>query len=217
MGVCCTATDNKNKIPYKKESDSVNSKNQLTNLNAEGGSNTKPTNPITLDQINKSIDQWKEITKKRKMKIEQQEENNILLKDLDGDIKGCINEMVQFDNDMNKRDKNILLLHTNLFANTEGIDYSNGEIMYDFQNMNKKGNTFDISSTIHFTVLNSKDLASSKINKLEKNVLNNISKSQSIFCVLDELDLNNREIKINENYNRKLFIENNSQIKSIFF
>lgn len=241
MGVCCTISENKNKIiPEKKETNYLSNNNQNTNLIME---KDPKSNPITEEEINKSIDQWKQKTKKRKLKSDipiefQTEEKNLLNKEGDGDLKGCLDEIVEFEKELVKKDKDILHLHTNLFPNSDRAeyDYSNGEICHDFKNINKQGNNrgfSEISSTIHFTVLNSRDLVSSKFNKIDRNLLNNnynnnnmSHKSQSIFNVLDELN-NMNKIETNkfiikndlhnkvENNTKKIFISNNAIFKSI--
>jgi hypothetical protein len=234
MGACCTASDNKIKITDKKEPKLMSSNNQITNLVLEKDS--KPL-PITEDDINKSINQWKEKTKRRKFKSDvpvefATEEKNLINKEGDFDLKGCLDEIVEFEKELIKKDKDILHLHNNLFMNPERavIDYSNGEICHDFKNINKQNNKCfsEFSSTIHFTALNSKDLVSSKLHKIEKNILNNNShKSQSIFNVLEELNNINNKIENNkfiikndgktkiENSTKKILISNNAIFKSI--
>ncbi len=73
------------------------------------------------------------------------------------------------------------------------------EILDDFKNIQRR-NIFpcfsEISSTLHFTALNSRDIITSK-----KNYLNNhhISKSISLVNVLDELNNNKQHIVIQDN------------------
>jgi len=234
MGACCTATDNKSKPYDKKETKYGSSNNQITNLVLEVDS--KPL-PITEDDINKSINQWKEKTKRRKFKSDipvefATEEKNFMIKEGDCDIKNCLDEINEFEKELIKKDKEILHLHNNLFINSARaqIDYSNGEICHDFININKQNNKgfSEFSSTIHFTALNSKDLVSSKFHKIEKNILNNNThKSQSIFNVLEELNnINNNKFENNkflikkepktkiEDGTKKIFISNNAIFKS---
>jgi hypothetical protein len=66
------------------------------------------------------------------------------------------------------------------------------EIQDDFYNFNKKGTQHfsEISSTIHFTALNSKDLAISKYKFVSGGLNLQYSKSISIVNVLDELNKN---------------------------
>jgi hypothetical protein len=211
MGVCCSQIDNKARNEmYKKDADSM-TLNQNTNRASEADNLAlkKQNLPITLDQVNKSIDGWKELTKRRKPKpMEKLNEDKNTFNEAEGDIKNCLNEMNREVIDIEGRKDKILNINLNTSNETLGIDNSNNEINQDFLNMNKKFNRgfSEISSTIHFTALNSKDLASSKL-KFQQQLHNgNSVKSQSIVNVLDELNNNyiNYQYKHNKDSNTNL-------------
>lgn len=236
MGVCCTKTENRNKID-KKETDSL-TLNQFTN-SQNTAVRGKVNFPITLDQVNKSIDEWKELTKRRRLTkkptdriTERFSEGKVFIEPED-EIKNCLNGLNEIkceaiDIEGNRNAVNKHMLNANLSGNEEHleIDNSNNEINQDFLNINKRNNRgfSDISSTIHFTALNSKDLVSSKFNKLHQHNYHNGNsiKSQSIVNVLDELNNNNANIFRKESANNlhnlncnihkernKIFIRNN--------
>lgn len=194
MGVCCSQIDNsktRSGIYHKKETDPL-TLNQCTNLalDAQNLASKKQILPITLDQVNKSIDEWKELTKRRRLKpTEKLNEEKNPFYEAEGDIKNCLNELNRDVIDIEGRKDKILNINLNTSNETLGID---NEINQDFLNMNKKFNRgfSDISSTIHFTALNSKDLASSKLKFHHQLHNGNSVKSQSIVNVLDELNNN---------------------------
>jgi hypothetical protein len=197
MGVCCSQIDSsktRSGIFNKKETDSL-TLNQGTNLalEAQNLASKKTILPITLDQVNKSIDEWKELTKRRRLKpMDKLNEEKNPFNEAEGDIKNCLNELNREVIDIEGRKDKILNINLNTSNETLGIDNSNNEINQDFLNMNKKFNRgfSEISSTIHFTALNSKDLASSKLKFHHQLHNGNSVKSQSIVNVLDELNNN---------------------------
>ena len=225
MGVCCVKEENKGRV-IKKDSDSLMSNNQHTNLEAPVKSKGN-LGPITEDEINKSIEAWKRVTKGIKPTFnpkEMEEEKNLVNLEGEGDLNDCINELEK--NDKNNKEYNFNLKNTeNVQRRAEflALDNSNYEIKDDFYNINKRNNRgfSEISSTIHFTALNSKDLISSKMNKASQINNGNTNgysiKSQSIVNVLDELNkpigsqghhmLYNRNNK-NQGAMKKIYIRN---------
>jgi hypothetical protein len=207
MGACCSESSNKNST----------NKEPLT---------MSTPRPVTLDQVNKSIDEWKQIAKKRRANITNKKEEKYGNEEMD--LKNYIQELGQ-DEGLKKKALNI-----NFHEEIDKSTNSFREINEDFLNINKKINRGfdDISSTIHFTVLNSKDLASSKM-KFHYN--NHHCHSQSIVNVLDELNNHNKEShfnncdsipfkimpnrKIIEKSNlkpkNKIFIQNNAYIPNL--
>jgi hypothetical protein len=212
MGACCSETISKHQSTNKEP---------LT---------LATPRPVTLDQVNKSIDEWKQIAKRRKPNVTVRNEEKYVNEEMD--LKNYIQEL-GVDEGLKKKE-----LNTNFHEEIDKSSNSFREINEDFLNINKKINRGfdDISSTIHFTVLNSKDLASSK---MKFNYNNHHCHSQSIVNVLDELNNLNKESALNncnqipfkiipnrkiiENSNfkpkNKIYIQNNAYIpnmKSIF-
>jgi hypothetical protein len=134
---------------------------------------------MTLDQINKSIEEWMELTKRRKPKVEDSSTER-----LDDEEKDDVID--------DKEYFNLAEMSKNKYSN-DGIDK---EIIDDFNNFHKKQHMSEISSTIHFTALNSKDFAISKYKMLSGGLNIHYSKSISIANVLDEL---NNKIVANDN------------------
>jgi len=233
MGVCCTKSAKTSKSTEQTKYSKDTKENKSTAENKVTITKTEPvfqnltTNnqndnvvgktkqlPITLDQVNKSIDEWKQVTKRRKpnTKPTLSEENNLFMEPED-EIKNCLDELKIVVIDANRNNK----INGNLSNNYEnlGIDNSNNEINQDFLNIKQKINQCfsEISSTLHFTALNSKDLVSSKLNKLQTQGHN----SQSIVNFLEELNNHNlgyirhRDSNININININLNNNINSQ------
>jgi len=208
MGVCCNKIENKtNKDALKKENSSLTQlKNQPVDYQKSKGSL-----PITLDQVNKSIDEWKELTKRRKPNRVLNEQFKI---DPEDDLNNCLRELKCDETDRRRNSK----YHLN--ENFQGsIDVSNNEINQDFLNINKRviKNFSDISSTINFTCLNSKDLISSKLNKIQLQALH--ANSHSMLTFIEELNMQNmcinkRRESNNTNpmpsRNNKMYIQNNN-------
>jgi hypothetical protein len=181
MGACCTKASNKTPIKAVSE-------RGATLIQTGGGYPPtevvkykakvriflypKTGTPITLDQINKSIEEWMELTKRRKPKVDDSSTER-----LDDEEKDDVIDDKEYFN------------LAELSKNKQSNEEINKEIIDDFYNFNKRPQHFsEISSTIHFTALNSKDLAISKYKMVSGGLNLHYSKSISIVNVLDELN-----------------------------